>query len=424
MMRAAGLKWMPLGLALVVATAAAAPALAGPRRDEDLWKAAEAARPEQLKLLETLVNIDSGTGDVEGGRRVLDILAPRLEALGARIERVPAEIPGLPDNLVATLKGKGKAKILMIGHIDTVFEPGTAAKWPYSVRGDRATGPGVGDEKGGVIQAVVALEILTAKGFRNYDTLTLLLETSEERGSPGTRALIDRLVKSHEVELNLEPGDAPDKITVWRKGSSTFNIDVKGRPAHAGVAPQEGRNAATELVHQLATLETLPRSGDGLTANLTIIQAGSRYNIIPENARAQVNVRVRDKADLERVQATLEESARNTRVPDTKVTVSRENSFPPLPENPHTEALAARAKAIYAELGRELGTGGNGGASESALAHEAGTPALDGLGPVGGNFHTDKEWIDLTTITPRTYLLMRMIQDVAARPPKTFRPAG
>ncbi|WP_333807013.1 glutamate carboxypeptidase [Phenylobacterium sp.] len=422
MMRSARLKWMTLGLALAAATAAAAPAMAGPRRDEGLWKAAEAARPEQLKLLETLVNIDSGTGDVEGGRRVLDVLAPRLEALGARVERVPAEIPGLPDNLVATLKGKGKARILMIGHIDTVFEPGTAAKWPYSVSGDRATGPGVGDEKGGVLQAVLAMEILTARGFRNYDTLTLLLETSEERGSPGTRALIDRLVRSHDVELNLEPGDAPDKVTVWRKGSSTFNIDVKGRPAHAGVAPQEGRNAATELVHQLATLEGLPKSGDGLTANLTIIQAGSRYNIIPENAWAQVNVRVRDKADLNRVQATLEESARNTKVPDTKVTVSRENSFPPLPDNPHTDALAARAKAIYAELGRELGTGGNGGASESALAHEAGTPALDGLGPVGGSFHTDKEWIDLTTVTPRLYLLMRMIQDVAARTPQRFTP--
>ncbi|MCA3735428.1 MAG: M20/M25/M40 family metallo-hydrolase [Phenylobacterium sp.] len=422
MMRSVGLKWMPLGLALVVATAAVAPAMAGPRRDEGLWKAAEAARPEQLKLLETLVNIDSGTGDVEGGRRVLDVLAPRLEALGARVEPVPAEIPGLPDNLVATLKGKGKAKILMIGHIDTVFEPGTAARWPYSVSGDRATGPGVGDEKGGVIQAVVALEILTARGFCNYDTLTLLLETSEERGSPGTRALIDRLVKSHEVELNLEPGDAPDKVTVWRKGSSTFNIDVKGRPAHAGVAPQNGRNAATELVHQLAAVETLPKSGDGLTANLTILQAGSRYNIIPENARAQINVRIRDKADLDRVQALFEESARNTKVPDTKVTVSRENSFPPLPDNPHTEALAGRAKAIYAELGRELGTGGNGGASESALAHEAGTPALDGLGPVGGDFHTDKEWIDLTTITPRTYLLMRMIQDLSARPARRFTP--
>jgi glutamate carboxypeptidase len=411
-------------IALAAAGATALPALAAPRRDDGLWKAAEAAREGQLKLLETVVNIDSGTGDVEGGHRVLDVLTPRLEALGAKIERVPAEIPGLPDNLVATLKGKGKARILMIGHIDTVFEPGTTAKWRFSANGTRATGPGVGDEKGGVVQAVTALEILSARSFRDYDTLTLLVETSEERGSPGTRALIDRLVKSHDVELNLEPGDAPDKITVWRKGSSTFNIDVKGRPAHAGVAPQDGRNAATELVHQLATLDGLPKSGDGLTANLTIIQAGSRYNIIPENARAQVNVRIRDKADLERVQATLEESARNTKVPDTRVTVSRENSFPPLPDNAHTDALAVRARAIYAELGRDLGTGGNGGASESALSHEAGTPALDGLGPVGGGFHTDKEWIDLTSVTPRTYLLMRMIQDLSARPPKRFTPAG
>ena len=154
MMRAPPRNRTVLALALLAAGASALPALAAPRKDEGLWKAAEAARPEQLKLLETLVNIDSGTGDIEGGTRVLDVLAPRLEALGARVERVPAEIPGLPDNLVATLKGKGKAKILMIGHIDTVFEPGTAAKWPYSVSGDRATGPGVGDEKGGVIQAV------------------------------------------------------------------------------------------------------------------------------------------------------------------------------------------------------------------------------------------------------------------------------
>lgn len=411
-----------LMIALAAAGATALPALAAPRRDDGLWKAAEAAREGQLKLLETVVNIDSGTGDVDGGHRVLDVLAPRLAALGARIERVPAEIPGLPDNLVATLKGKGRAKILMIGHIDTVFEPGTTAKWRYSATGTRATGPGVGDEKGGVVQALTALEILSARGYRDYDTLTLLVETSEERGSPGTRALIDRLVKSHDVELNLEPGDTPDKITVWRKGSSTLNIAVKGRPAHAGVAPQDGRNAATELVHQLAAVEAFPKSGEGLTVNLTIIKAGSRYNIIPEDALAQVNVRIRDKADLDRVQAALEESARNTRVPDTRVTVTRENSFPPLPDNAQTDALAARARGIYAELGRELGTGGNGGASESALAHEAGTPALDGLGPVGGAFHTDKEWIDLTSVTPRTYLLMRLIQDLSARPSKRFTP--
>nr|QQZ49547.1 peptidase dimerization domain-containing protein [Phenylobacterium glaciei] len=125
------------------------------------------------------------------------------------------------------------------------------------------------------------------------------------------------------MELNLEPGDAPDVITVWRKGSSTMNIDVKGRAAHAGVAPQDGRNAAVELIHQLATVEPMPHSGDGLTVNLTIIQAGSRYNIIPEAARAQLNVRARKKSEFDDVEAALQAAAKTTVVPDTTVTVTR-----------------------------------------------------------------------------------------------------
>jgi len=302
-----------------------------------------------------------------------------------------------------------------------VFGPGTVAKWPFSIEGDRLRGPGVGDEKGGVVEAITALEILKAQGFKGYAKLTLLIETSEERGSPGTRALIDKLVKSHDVELNLEPGDPPDAVTVWRKGSATIDIDLKGRAAHAGVAPQDGRNAATELVHQLATVEQFPHSGSGLTVNLTIINAGSRYNIIPEDARAQINVRIREAADLDRVQGAFEAAARTTVIPDTKVTVSRETSFPPLPNNPATDALAARAAAIYAPLGLTLGFGGNGGASESALSHAAGTPALDGLGPVGGDFHSEKEWVDLKSVTPRLYLLTKLIMDLSANPPKPMR---
>lgn len=413
-MARAKLAWIA-ALGLLATTAEAAPA---PKKDARIWAAAEAARPAQLELLKSVVNIDSGTGDVEGGRKVAAILIPKLKALGASIEVVPAEAPGLPENLVATLKGTGKTRILLIGHIDTVFGPGTVANWSYRQEGDRITGPGVGDEKGGVVQAITALQILKDQGFKGFGTLTFLIESSEERGSPGTRALIDQLVKSHDVELNLEPGDAPDLVTVWRKGSATFSIDVKGRPAHAGVAPQDGRNAAVELINQLAVVETFPHSGQGLTANLTIIQAGSRYNIIPEDARAQINVRIREKADLERVEAAFQESARKTVIPDTKVTVTRETSFPPLPNNPMTDALAERAKAIYAGIGLTLGTGGNGGASESALAHEAGTPALDGLGPVGGDFHTDKEWIDLKSVTPRLYLLTKLIMELSAKPPK------
>ncbi len=408
------------GAALMIATPLLA-ATAKPARDIKVWAAAEAARPDQLKLLESVVNIDSGTGDAAGGNKVAVILIPRLKALGAEIQTLPPEIEGLANNTVATLTGTGKARILIIGHIDTVFGPGTVAKWPFSIAGDRGSGPGISDEKGGVVQALTALKLLHDVGFKSYGKITFLIETSEERGSPGTRKLIDKLVRENDVELNMEPGDAPDAITVWRKGSTTYHIAVKGRAAHAGVAPQDGRNAAVELIHQLQTVEAMPHSGPGVTANLTVIHAGTRENIIPEDAEAQVNVRVRENSDFAKVEAALRKAAETTVVPDTKVTVSSAPAFPPLPNNPGTDALARRAQAIYAGLGRTLGLEGNGGASESALAAAVGTPALDGLGPVGGGFHSDKEFMDLTTVTPRLYLMTKLLMDLSANPPKRVR---
>jgi glutamate carboxypeptidase len=413
-----------MAFAGVAAMLGSAPALAAPKpvpKDARVWAAAEQARPEQLKLLEEIVNIDSGTGDVEGGRKVAALLGPRLKDLGFTVESVPAEAPGLPENTVATLQGTGKGRILMIGHIDTVFGPGTVAKRPFRMDAEKAYGPGVSDEKGGVVQGVYALKLLHDLGFKDFKQIVYLIETSEERGSPGTRALIAKLVADADVELNMEPGDLPDAMTVWRKGSATFHIDVKGRAAHAGIAPQEGRNAAEELIHQLKADEVFPKTGDGLTANLTVMNAGTRNNIIPEGASAQINVRVRDKADLEKVQATLEKNAQTTIIPDTKVTVSREPSFPPLSINPGTEALADRAEAIYAGLGLKIARGGNGGASESALAAEQGVPALDGLGPAAGGFHSDTEYLVLGTVTPRLYLLTKLIMDLGKNPPPRMK---
>lgn len=392
--------------------------VSGAAAKDSVWDAAQAARTAQLDLLRDVTNIDSGTGDVEGGRKVEAVLAPILAKLGATLERVPAEAPGLPENLVARFEGKGKTRILIIGHIDTVFGPGTVAKRPYSVTGDQAHGPGVGDEKGGVIEAVTALKILHDMGFAKFGRITFLMETSEERGSPGTRNLIATLLKDADVELNMEPGDPPDLVTVWRKGSATFHIDVKGKAAHAGMNPQDGHNAASELVHQLTLVDRMPHFGSGTTVNLTVIQAGERSNIIPDAASAQVNVRVRKAADFDAVEKTLQDNARHVAVPGTTVTVSRERAFPPLPDNSGTLALAARAKSIYAAIGRKLGTGGNGGASESALAAQAGVPALDGLGPVGGGFHSDREYVDLTTVTPRLYLLTKLLMDLSENPPR------
>ena len=152
----------------VAALLGAAPAQAAPKpvpKDAKVWAAAEQARPEQLKLLEEIVNIDSGTGDVEGGRKVAAVLIPHLKALGFTVETVAAEAPGLPENIVATLQGTGKGRILIIAHRDTVFDPGTAAKRPFRTDAAKAYGPGVGDEKGGMVEAVDALQILKDLGF-------------------------------------------------------------------------------------------------------------------------------------------------------------------------------------------------------------------------------------------------------------------
>jgi glutamate carboxypeptidase len=390
---------------------------AGSPRNEKVYQAAEANRAVALDLLKEIVNIDSGTGDVEGGAKVEAVMRARLNQLGAEVRTEPAEAPGLPDNLVAVFHGTGKGKILIIAHIDTVFGPGTAAARPFSMDKERAYGPGVGDEKAGVVNAFIALKILHEMGFKNFATITFLLDDSEERGSPGSTKLIRRLAREHDVEFNMEPGDPPDALTVWRKGSASIRIHVKGRAAHAGMAPQDGRNAAVELMHQLSALQgAFPVSGSGITVNLTVLRAGERANIIPDQAEATVNVRYRKPEEFDTILARLEAGTHNTQVPDTTVTLSHDPNFPPLTENAQIDALAGRARAIYAEIGKTVALSGNGGASESALAMSEGTPALDGLGYVGGDFHTDHEWIDLNSLIPRLYLFTRLLMETGAKP--------
>lgn len=409
--------WSSGVVAVTLTMIGCAGAWAAPHRNDKVYDAVMANRAGAVDLLKEIVDIDSGTGDAEGGAKVNAVLADRLSAIGAEVRREPAEAPGLPDNLVAVFHGKGKGKILIIAHIDTVFGAGTAAGRPFSIEGDRAHGPGVGDEKAGVVNAITALKILHDLKFTNYATITLLLDDSEELGSPGAKKLISRLAKEHDAELNMEPGDPPDALTVWRKGATAVRIQVKGRSAHAGMAPQDGRNAAVELLHQVAALEgAFPHSGDGTTVNLTVLKAGERNNIIPDFAEAVFSVRFRRTEDFDAVLAKIESDAAHTLVPDTKVTVLHDAAFPPLTENAQIDALAARAKAIYAEIGKTVELSGNGGASESALAMAEGTPALDGLGYVGGNFHTDHEWVDLRSVVPRLYLFTRLLMEIGEKP--------
>jgi glutamate carboxypeptidase len=376
---------------------------------------AEKHKPGAIKLWERMVNIDSGTGDAEGMKAVGDIAIEELKKLGATIETV-SSAPAAGDNIVATFTGTGKGKVLLMAHMDTVFAKGAAAARPFRIEGGRAYGPGVSDDKAGIVVAIAVLNILQDLKFKDYARLTVFLNTNEETGSRGSRALIEKLAKEHDATLNLEAGRSGDGITVWRKGSGTIKLEVKGRGSHAGVAPELGRNAVMELAHQMLQLSKLANAQKGTTINFTVIKGGDRKNIIPDFAEADADVRAVVTEEFDRVERELATAVRNKLIPDTEVKVTLIRSFPPMPQNAQIDALAAMAQRIYGEIGRKLNLGGSGGAADSSLAAGVFRPTLDGLSLVGGNAHTDREYAEVDSMVPRFYLLTRMVMELSRNP--------
>ena len=398
---------------VVVATTALILADGSPRADanKQVYERAQHYKDEALKLWEQLVNIDSGTGDEDGLKAVSTIAIAELQKLGARIETFPAK-PAVGDNVVATFTGTGKGRVLLMAHMDTVFAKGTAAARPFRIKDGRAHGPGVSDNKGGIIAALYAVKILQDLDFKDYGRITLLLNTNEETGSLGTRLLIEQLAKEHDASLNLESGRPADGLVIWRKGSGAIKVEVKGRAAHAGVAPENGRNAAVELAHQVLQLSRLGNREKGTTVNFTVLKAGDRKNVIPDYAVAEGDVRALSSEEFDRVERELATISQNKLITDTEVTTSLTRLFPIMPQSAQTQALVSLAQSIYAELGKTLTLEGSGGAADSSFSAGVFKPTLDGLGLVGGNAHSLDEYAEVESIVPRFYLLARMLMEL------------
>jgi glutamate carboxypeptidase len=376
---------------------------------------AEKHKSDAIKLWERLVNIDSGTGDAEGIRAVGAIAIEELRKLGASIETA-SSAPAAGDNIVAALTGTGKGTVLLMAHMDTVFAKGAAAARPFRIDGKRAYGPGVSDDKAGIVAAITVLKILDELKFKDYARITLFLNTNEETGSRGSRALIEKLAKEHDVTLNLEAGRAGDGITIWRKGSGTIRVEVKGRASHAGASPELGRNAVMELAHQMLQLSKLASADKGTTINFTIVKGGDRKNVIPDYAEADADIRAVVSEEFDRVERDLAVAIKNKLIADTEVTATMTRSFPVMPRNAQIDALAAMAQRVYGEIGRTLQLGGSGGAADSSLSAGVFKPTLDGLSLVGGNAHTDREYAEVDSMVPRFYLLTRMVMELGRKP--------
>jgi len=379
--------------------------------------AAKTCEPDARALLQQLVQIDSGTGDVAGLAAVGTVVKTELERLGANVANVPAIAPAVGDNIVATLTGSGRGRILLIAHMDTVFAHGAVAQRPDTVVGDHGIGPGAGDDKGGLVTAICALRILQQVKYHDYARITLILNSNEETGSLGTRDLIRAQARQSDVALNLERGVPPDGVLVARKGSAIITVEVTGRAAHSGLEPEKGRNAALEASHQALQLGSLSDPAKETTVNVTIMQAGNAINVIPDHAIVKADVRAFTSDEFDRVERDLQRLAGDTVVPDVQVKASMMRNFPPWARVASTDALLARAQRLYAEIGGTLSAVAVGSSADVAFAAETGTPSIDGFGIRGGGAHSVDDYADLSSITPRVYLLTRMLMDLGRNPP-------
>ena len=376
-----------------------------------MLQAAQQRKDAFVKDLATLVNIDTGTDDANGLAKVEAVLAQRLKGLGASVETV-AMPPAAGKAVVGTLHGTGTQNIMLMIHYDTVFGVGEAAKRPFKITGNKATGPGVADAKGGALLILYALEIARERGFKDYKTLTVLFNPDEEKSSLGSRGLITKLSADQDYVLVYEPPEA-DVVTVATNGIAYVHLDVKGRASHAGSAPEAGRNAAVELSNQILQLKDLGDAAKGTTVNWTVVRSGDRVNIIPEAASATADMRMSDVAEVQRVQADADKIIQKKLITETDVKVKVENRRPPFSRNAGSDRLAGVADGIYKELGKSIKPVAMRYGTDAGFAYHPNTGkpvVLDGMGIVGDRLHSSDEWADLDSVVPRLYLTVRMME--------------
>ncbi|MCU1600941.1 MAG: hypothetical protein JWO22_1650 [Frankiales bacterium] len=375
-----------------------------------LREAVAARRPLFLADLERLVNLDCGSPDKAGVDAAGRIAAERLEADGWTVERLAHDTWG--DTLVARTDGGAPGHVVLMAHLDTVFDKGEAAARPFSGDGTTAHGPGVTDCKAGVLTGVNAVAALRASGTP-FPRVTFLLTPDEEVGSPSSREHIERLALGADAAFCLECARANGDIVKARKGVVDLVVEIEGRAAHAGIEPEKGINAALDAALTTIALQELNGRWPGVTVNVGVIRAGSRPNVVCPSARLEVDVRAVELATFHDAVAEVERVAAEVRVPGAVKTVHRTAAHPPMEPTAAGDALVAKALDLAAQLGIETAACGTGGAADANTTSAMGVPTIDGLGPVGGDDHAPSEWLDLTSITPRVTLLAALIASVA-----------
>lgn len=346
-----------------------------------------------LTELETLVRCESPSEDLDACSAVVHV----ANEIALRVLGKPARILSVKGRPVFWW-GDENPHVILLGHLDTVWPKGSFEPL-WDVTGDVARGPGIFDMKAGFIQALFAL-----RGVNG--SIALIATTDEETGSAASREMIEEVSRSSEAVLVLEAA-VDGKVKIGRKGTSMYQITVHGRAAHAGLEPEKGINATTEMASIILQMAALENPSDGTTVVPTLLRSGNTTNTVPDRATLDVDIRSYSKAELVRVDAAIRTLA--PRDPNARIEISGGLNRPPL-EPTSTRSLYEIASSVAKEMGFELGAASVGGASDGNFAAAAGAKVLDGLGAVGSGAHAKGEWASVKELSARSEFLHQFIK--------------
>jgi glutamate carboxypeptidase len=363
--------------------------------------------------LTQLVEMESPTNDKPSLDRLGAFLADHLSVLDAQVDIIPQSRAG---NHVRAQWGGGGGGALLLCHMDTVWDLGTVARRPVRVEDGYLYGPGAFDMKGGIANALWAMQALSELGLPLPRPITLLITSDEETGSTTSRPIIEAEARKHNVVFVLEPAQPPHaSLKTWRKGVGMYRLAVSGLSAHAGAAHDEGINAIEELAHQVLTIQGLTDYKAGTTLNVGVVRGGTRSNVVPEQAWARIDVRVVSEEEAAHVDARMR--GLSPHLAGTSLEISGGVNRPPMVRTPEIAALYAQAEALAAEMGFQVTETGSGGGSDGNFTAALGIPTLDGMGVVGDGGHAVHEHVAISSMPERAALLAAMIRSPGENEP-------
>lgn len=374
---------------------------------DSVVRAVAERRDAMVAFLEQIVNLDSPTEDKALCDRVGDILQAKAESLGMSCSRDVQSQFG--DNricrLVPSTGTDGVPRVLLIGHFDTVYAAGATRDRPFTINGDRATGPGVLDMKGGLTIGLFAIEALRKVLNPLPLAISCIFNSDEEIGSPQSRKVIVEEAARHDLALVLEPGRPGPALTIGRKGVGIFRIDVDGVEAHAGTEPEKGINSIVELAHKVLAVQALNDASKGTTVTPGVIEGGTKPYVVPGRSALTIDSRIATAEEQARVTKGLNEIAAKSWIAGTRARLTGSFHRPPMEVSAAGMRYVALMQSVAADVGFALGTATTGGASDGNLTAAAGTPTIDGLGVHGSRAHSPEEYIELPSLEAKCRVL-------------------